>query len=159
MFFVPISQQIWSPRALICRHILDISSVTAAQNFMKPYRKQVLKVLYQVCVFRADRSTNMAAEGSDWLRHFRHLLCNHCTEFQETLQEASTQCPLPSVCFSCRSVNKYGRQGLWLADTFSKTPLQLLQRISRNPTGSKYSRSSTKLVFFVLNGQQQLRGC
>ena len=79
--------------------------------------------------FRADQSTNMATEGSDWLTHFRHLLCNHCTEFHETLQEASTQGPLPSLYFfSCRSVNKYGNRGFWLADTFS-TSLQALHRI------------------------------
>ncbi|KAK3103570.1 hypothetical protein FSP39_020216 [Pinctada imbricata] len=38
----------------------------------------------------------MAADGSDWLTHFRLLLCNRCTEFHETLQEASTKGPLPN---------------------------------------------------------------
>ena len=96
----------------------------------------------------------MAAKGSDWLTHFGHLLCNCCTEFHKTVQETSTQGPLQSLCFSCRSVNKYGRQGLWSADTFWTSPLQLLHRISQNFTGSKYSRSSTKIVFFMPNGQQ-----
>ena len=64
------------------------------------------------CVFHADQSKNMAAEGSDWLIHFRHLLCNRCTEFHETLLESSTQGSVPSLCFSCRSVNKYGCRGL-----------------------------------------------
>ena len=42
----------------------------------------------------------MAALASDWLRHFRLLLRNRRTEFNETLQEARSQCPLPSLCFS-----------------------------------------------------------
>ena len=41
---------------------------------MKLDRKQDLNVLYQVCVFRADRKIKMAALASDWLRHFRLLL-------------------------------------------------------------------------------------
>ena len=57
-------------------------------------------VLYQVCVFRADRKNKMAALGSDWLRHFRLLLWNCWTEFNKTWQEAWSQRPLPSLCFS-----------------------------------------------------------
>ena len=41
---------------------------------MKLYRKVDLNVLYQVCVFRANRKNKMAALASDWLRHFRLLL-------------------------------------------------------------------------------------
>ena len=41
---------------------------------MKLDSKQDLNVLYQVCVFRADRKNKMAAPASDWLRHFRLLL-------------------------------------------------------------------------------------
>ena len=37
---------------------------------MKLDRKQDLNVLYQVCVFRADRKTKMA---SDWRRHIHHM--------------------------------------------------------------------------------------
>ena len=37
---------------------------------MKLDRKQDLNVLYQVCVFRADRKYKMATLASDWLRHF-----------------------------------------------------------------------------------------
>ena len=33
----------------------------------------------------------------------------------ETWQEARSQCPLPSLCFSGRSENEDGRPGLWLA--------------------------------------------
>ena len=41
--------------------------------------------------FRADRKNKMAALTSDWLRHFRLLLWNCWTEFNETWQEA--RCP------------------------------------------------------------------
>ena len=80
------------------------------------------------------------------LSHFRLLLWNHWTEFNETLQEAWSQCPLPSLCFSGRSEKQHGRQGLWLADTFSTSPLKPMNGIHRNLTGSKISTSSTKFV-------------
>ena len=55
-------------------HIFDFSSETTEQNSTKLDRKQDINVLYQVCVFRADRKNKMAALASDWLRHFRLLL-------------------------------------------------------------------------------------
>ena len=69
-------------------HIFDFSSKTAKQNSTKLDRKQDLNVLYQVCVFQADRKNKMAALASDWLRHFRLLLWNRWIEFNETCQEA-----------------------------------------------------------------------
>ena len=86
--------------------------------------------------------------ASDWLRHFRLLLWNRWTEFNETWQEARSQRPLPSMCFSGRSEKQDGHSGLWLAETFSTSPLKLLNGIQRNLTGSKISTSSTKFVFF-----------
>ena len=80
--------------------------------------------------------------------HFRLLLWNHWTEFDETRQEARSQHPLPSLCFSGRSEKQDGRPGLWLAETFSTSPLKPLNGIQRNLTGSKISTSSTKFVFF-----------
>ena len=90
----------------------------------------------------------MTALASDWLRHFRLLLWNRWTEFNETWQEARSQCPLPSLCFSGWSLEQDGRPGLWLAETFSTSPLKPLNGIQRNFTGSKISMSSTKFVFF-----------
>ena len=55
-------------------HIFDFFSETAEWNSTKLDRKQDLNVLYQVCVFQADRKNKMAALASDWLRHFRLLL-------------------------------------------------------------------------------------
>ena len=81
------------------------------------------------------------------LSYFRLLLWNHWTEFNETLQKARSQRPLPSLCFSSRSEKQDGRPGLWLAETFSTSSLKPLNRIQRNLTGSKISTPSTKFVF------------
>ena len=118
VFFGPIGKTRWPPWPLIGWDIFDFSSETAEQNSTKLDRKQDLNVLYQVCVFRADRKNKMAALASDWLRHFRLLLCHRWTEFNETWQEARSQRPLPSLCFSGRSEKQDGRPGLWLAETF-----------------------------------------
>ena len=80
--------------------------------------------------------------------HFRLLLLNRWTEFNETWQEARSQCPLLSLCFSGRSEKQDGQPDLWLAETFSTSPLKPLNGIQRNLTGSKISTSSTKFVFF-----------
>ena len=80
--------------------------------------------------------------------HFRLLLRNRWTEFNETWQEAISQCPLPSLCFWGRSEKQDGRPGLWLAETFSTSPLKPLNGIQQNLTGSKISTISTKFVFF-----------
>ena len=87
--------------------------------------------------FRADRKNKMAAQASDWLRHFRLLCRNRWTEFNESWQEARSQRPLPSLCFSGRSEKQDGRPGLWLAETFSASSLKLLNGIQRNLTGIK----------------------
>ena len=80
--------------------------------------------------------------------HFRLLLWNRWTEFNETSQEARSQRPLPSLCFSGRSEKEDDRPGLWLAETFSTSPLKPLNGIQQNLIGSKISTSSTKFVFF-----------
>ena len=147
-FSGPIGKTRWPPWPLIGWDIFDFSSETAERNSTKLDRKQDLNVLYQVCVFRADRKNKIAALASDWLRHFRLLLWNRWTEFNETWQEARSQRPLPSLCFSGRLEKQDGCPGLWLAETFSTSPMKPLNGIQRNLTGSKISTSSTKFVFF-----------
>ena len=98
----------------------------------------------------------MAALASDWLRNFRLLLWNGWTEFNETWQEARSHCPLPSLCFSGRSKKQDGRPGLWLAETFSTSPLKPLNRIQPNLTENKISTSSTKFVFFGPIGKNKM---
>ena len=80
--------------------------------------------------------------------HFRLLLWNLWTEFNKTWQEARTQHPLPSLSFSGWSEKQDGHPGLWLAETFSTSPLKPANGIQRNLTGSNISMSSTKFVFF-----------
>ena len=100
-------------------------------------------------VFFSGRSKNkMAALASDRLRHFRLLLWNGWTEFNETWQVARSQRLLPSFCFSGRSEKQDGRPRLWLAETFSTSSVKPLKGIQRNLIGSKISMSSTKFVFF-----------
>ena len=126
------------------------------------------------------------------LSHFRLLLWNRWKEFNETWQEARSQRPLPSLCFSGgsektrwppwpligwdifdfssktaeRNSTKLDRKqdlndlyqvcvfradcrpGLWLAETFSTSPLKPLNGIHRNLTGRKIPTPSTKFVFF-----------
>ena len=153
VFFGPIGKTRWLPWPLIGWDIFDFSSETAERNSKKLDRKQDYNILYQVCVFRANRKNKMAALASDWLRHFRLLLWNRWTEFNETWQKARSQGPLPSLCFLSRSEKKDGRPSLWLAETFLTSPLKPLKGIQRNLTGSKISTSSTKFVFFRTIGQ------
>ena len=103
VFFGPIGKTRWPLSPLICWDIFDFSSETTERNSRKLDRKQDHNVLYQVCVFLADRKDKMAALTFDWLRHFRLLLWNRLTEFNETWQEARSQRPLRSLCFSGRS--------------------------------------------------------
>ena len=56
--------------------------------------------------FRTVRKNKMATLAIDWLRHFRFLLWNRWTEFNETWQEARSQRPLPSLCFRADQKNK-----------------------------------------------------
>ena len=151
VFFGPIGKTRWPSWPLIGWDIFDFSSETAQRNSTKLDRKHGLNVLYQVWVFRADRKNKMAALASDWLRHFRLLLWNRWTEFNETWQEARSQCPLRSLPFSGPSEKQDGRPYLWLADLFS--PLKPLNGIQRNLTGRKITMSSTKLVFFGPTGK------
>ena len=150
VFFGPIGKTRWPPWPLIGWDNFDFSSETAERNSTKLDRKQDLKVLYQVCVFSADRKNKMAALASDWLRHFWLLHWNRWPDFNETWQDGISQRLLPRLCFSCWSEKQDGRPGLWLADTFLTSPLKHLNRIQRNLTESKISTSSTKFVFFGL---------
>ena len=159
VFFRPIGKTRWPPWPLIGRDIFDFSLETDEPNSTKFDWKQDLKALYQVCVFRADRKNKMAAPASDWLRHFRLLCRNRWTEFNKSWQEGRSQRPLPSLCFSGRSEKQDGRPGLWLARTFSTSPLKPLNRIQRNLTGSKISTPSTKFVFFGPIGKTKWPPC
>ena len=157
VFFVRIGKTRWPPWPLIGWDIFDFSSETAERNSRKLDRKQDLNVLYQVCVFLADRKNKMAAPASDWLRYFRLLLWNRWTEFNKTWQEARAQRPLPSLCFSGWSGKQDGPPGLWLTETHFTSSLKPLNGIQQNLTGGKISISSTKFVFFWRSEKQDGR--
>ena len=108
-------------------------------------------------VFRADRKNKMAALASDWLRHFWLLLWNRWTEFYETWQEARSQCPLPSLCFSGRWEKQDGCPGLWLAETFSTSPLKPLNGIQQTWQEARSERSLPSLCFSGRSEKQD--GC
>ena len=61
VFFGSIGKQRWSSCRLIGRYIFDFYSESTEWSSMKLDRKQDLNVLYQVCVFRAEQKTKMAA--------------------------------------------------------------------------------------------------
>ena len=97
----------------------------------------------------------MAAPAYDLLRHFQLFLRKCWIEFNKTSQEARSQHPLPGLCFSGWSEKGWSekqdsRPVLWLAETFSTSPMKPLNGIQRNLTESKFSTSSTKFVFFGL---------
>ena len=90
----------------------------------------------------------MAVLAFDWLRHFRLLLWNHWTEFNETWQEARSQRILQSLFFRLIVKETDGHPKLWLAEAFLTSPQRLSNGIQWNLTGSNISTSSTKFVFF-----------
>ena len=134
-FFGPIGKTRRLPWPLIGWDIFDFSSETAERNWTKLDRKQDLNVLHQVCDFRANPKKKDGRPNSDWLRHFG-LLWNRWTEFNETWQEARSQCPLPSLCFTGRSEKEDGHPGVWL-------------------TRGKISTSSNEFVIFMPTSLQK----
>ena len=70
------------------RNVEDlINTVFTEWNSTKLKRKHNLNVLYQICVFQADRKNKMEVPASDLLRHFLLLLWNRWTDFNEFWQE------------------------------------------------------------------------
>ena len=118
MFFGSIGKTTWPPWPLTGWDIFNFSE-TAERNSTKLDRKQDLNVLYRVRDFQANRNNKMAALASDWLRHFRLLLWKWWTEFNETWQEARSQRPLPSLCFSSRFLKSAWRHSVY--DYYDKT--------------------------------------
>ena len=157
VFFGPIGKTRWPPWPLIGWDIYDFSSETAERNSTKLDRKQDLNVLYQVCVFSADRKNKMAALASDWLSNFRLLLWNRRTEFNKTWQEARSQRPLPSLCFLGRSEKQDGRPGLWLAETFSTSLWNRRMEFNKTWQEARSQRPLPSLCFLGRSEKQDGR--
>ena len=100
------------------------------------------------CLVHLSRR-HMLSIGLSSVVKFSHFDFSETAERNyETWQEARSERPLSSLCFSGRSVKQDGRPGLWLAEIFSTSPLKPLTGIQRNLTGSKILTSSTKFVLF-----------
>ena len=134
----------WLPWPLIDWDIFDFSSGPAERNSTKLDRKQDLNALFQVCVFHVNWKNKMAAPAYDLLRHLQLFLWNRWIEFNKTWH------PLPGLCFSGWSEKQDSLPVLWLAETFSTSPMKPLNGIQWNLTESEFSTSSTKFVFFGL---------
>ena len=153
-FFWAIGKTRWPPWPLIGWDIFDFSSETVERNSMKLDRKQDLKVLYQVCVVFGPIGKT---RWPPW-----PLIGWDVFDFSsETAEQNSTKLDrkqdlnvLYQFCVFWADRKKDGRPGLWLAETFSTSPLKPLNRIQRNLTGSKILMSSTNFVFFGLIGKK-----
>ena len=93
------------------------------------------------------------------LSHFRLLLWNRRTEFNETWQKAKSQRPLPSLCFSSRSGKQDGRPGLWLAETFSTSSLKPLNGINETWQEARSQRPLPSLCFSGRSEKQDVHPC
>ena len=76
----------------------DSSLESLSEIWRNLTRSKILTTSTNFC-FRTYRKTKMAAQASDWLRHFRLYLCNRWMEFNKTWQEARSQRFLQSLCF------------------------------------------------------------
>ena len=99
VFFRWIGKTKWPPWPMIGWDIFDFSYETTERNSTKLDRKQVLNVLYQVCVFRADPKNNMAALASDWLRHILTFPLKPLNGIQRNLTGSKILTSLYQVCF------------------------------------------------------------
>ena len=138
-----------SVRPLLIFHIFDFSSKPLnriQRNFTGSKKSTSSTKLVFFGLIEKTRWPPWPLIG--WDINFRLLLWKRWTEFNEIWQEARSQCPLLSLCFSGRSEKQDDRPGLWLAETFSTSPLKPLNGIKGNLTGSKISTSSIKFVFF-----------
>ena len=111
--------------------IFDLFSETAEQNSTKLEGNNI-STYFSKFVFLGPIGKPRWQPWPHWLCHFRRLLWNRWTEFNETWQETTFQRTFPSLCFSGRSENQDGRPGYWFAGTFSTSSLKQLNGIRQN---------------------------
>ena len=155
VFFGRIRKTRLQPWTLIGWDIFHFSSETAEWNSIKLNRKQDLNVLFQGCVFRADKKTRW--RPGFWLAEtfstspLKPLNRNKWNLTGMKISTSSTK-----FVFFGQSKKQDGSPGFWFAETFSNSPLKLLNGIQRNLTGRKISTSSTKFVFFGQCGKKKM---
>ena len=116
--FVPFTPELWSFQLLLCNRCVELKKIWCEARSL---------VLYQVCVFRADRKIEMAPRTSDWLRHFQLFLCNRWMEFKEHHMKLNPRCAAPTYMwasrpFRCHAVPTY----MWAFTWSAHCPFQLL---------------------------------
>ena len=157
VFFGPIGKRRWPSWPLIGWEIFDFSDETAERISKKLDRKQDLNVLYQVCVFRADRKNKMAAPSHPSLR----LAETFSTSSMKPLNGIQQNLTGKKISMSSTKYVFFGPIGKirwppwpligWDIFDFFSEPLNGIQR---NLTGSKISTSSTKFVFLGWSEKQ-----
>ena len=115
---------------------------------MKLDRKQDLNVLFQSCVFGPIGKTRWPPWpliGWDIFDFSSETADRNSTKLNRE-QDLNV---LYKVCvFRADRKKQGGRPDIWLAETFSTSPLKPQNGSQQNLTGSKTSTSSTKFVFF-----------
>ena len=122
------------------RHF-DFSSETTKKNSTKLDRKQDLNVLYQlvqVCVFsdQPEKTRWLPWPIIGWDIIF-HLFSETAEQNSRKLVRKQDLNVLYQVCVFGPIGKQDGHPGLWLVETFSTSPLKLLNRIQENLSGSK----------------------
>ena len=150
VFFGPIGKTRWPHWPLIGWAILKFSAETADRNSTKLYRKQYLQVLYQPSLCFSGRSEKQEATlASDWLRHFEFSSATAERNSTKLDKKQDLNVLYQVYAFQTdREKKQDSRQSIWLAETFSTSPLKPLNEIQRNLTGSNILTSSFTFVFF-----------
>ena len=111
--------------------IFHFSSETAEQNSTKLDRKQdLLNVLYQVCVFGADRKKNQDCRPGLWFAETFSTSLKPLNGIQRNLTGSKTSTFSTMFVFWGRLEKQDGRPGLWLAEILSSSLLKPLKRNS-----------------------------
>ena len=124
VFFGPIENTRWPPRPLVAWDIFDFSSETAEWNSIKHDKKQDLNVLYLGC-FRANRKTKIAAQ----CLIDRDIFDFFSKRNSKKLDKKQNLKVLYQVVFLGKTEKPRLPSGLWLAETFSTSPLKPLNGI------------------------------
>ena len=111
VFFGLIWKTRWPPQPLISWDICDFFSETAEQNSTKLDRKQDLNVLYQICVFRADRWKKNGRHGPWLVETFFTSPLKLLNGIQRNLTGSKISTSSTKLCFSVWWVNKNYRPG------------------------------------------------
>ena len=138
----------WTPWHLIGWDIFNFTSKTAERNSTKLDRKQDLKFLYQVCVFRNDWKKQDGRPGLWLAETFSNSLLKPLNGIQRNLTRSKISTSYLKVVFSDWLEKKQDdRPGLLLVDTFSTYPLNPLIEVKETWPEAKYQRPIPSLCF------------